>query len=79
MVGWTKLLDNTDDKAVIAYSLERDRSCDGILVKDKKADMIHIEKLSSSATQAATARFACLVDYWLEHRYYKDGINCLQS
>lgn len=44
MVGWCKLLEDTQNKLKIAYSLEEDKSCDGLLIYDKITKEIDIQK-----------------------------------
>ncbi len=49
MYGWYKLADDTKYKMKIAYSFEKNKSCDGILVYDKTDDSFIIEKMSDGA------------------------------
>ena len=44
MVGWCKLLEETQDKLKIAYSLEEDKSCDGLLLYNKSTKKIEVQK-----------------------------------
>ena len=44
MVGWCKLLEETQEKLKIAYSFEDDKSCDGILTFDKVTKKIEVQK-----------------------------------
>ena len=44
MVGWCKLLEETQNKLKIAYSLEEDKSCDGLLIYDKITKEIEVQK-----------------------------------
>ena len=49
MYGWYKLINESSDKMKIAYSVEKNKSCDGILIYDKPNDCFTIEKLSEGA------------------------------
>ena len=62
---WGKL--NSESECVnerytrIAYSLEQDESCDGILEADVVDGLMRIIKPSASADPSATKRFVCLI------------------
>ena len=62
MVGWCKLLEETQDKLKIAYSLEEDKSCDGLLVYDKITKKIEIQK-NPENRDWMTTYFICPLRY----------------
>lgn len=54
MYGWYKLLDESSDKMKIAYSIEKNKSCDGVLLYDKINDNFTVEKFSDGADDWVT-------------------------
>ena len=54
MYGWYKLLDESADKMKIAYSIEKNKSCDGVLLYDKLSDSFTVEKFSAGADDWTT-------------------------
>lgn len=59
MYGWYKLEDDTKYKMIIAYSWEKDKSCDGRLIFNKQTEEMKVEKMSVSADEFATSYFIC--------------------
>ena len=54
-MNWhVKLLKEDDDSLLIAYSYERNDTCDGLLRYDKKNGAISIEKMSDGADEFGT-------------------------
>ena len=54
MYGWYKLMNETPDEMKIGYSVEKNKSCDGILHYNKHTDEFTTEKLSDGADDWAT-------------------------
>ena len=79
MLGWAKSIKENRDEFFIAYSVESDRSCDGVLVWDKKTEEFRIEKLSATADIISTRRLAGLIGYRLDEGLFTPGLNCLMS
>lgn len=61
MLGWAKIISRGDRYTRIAYSIERDKSCDGILEADAVDGIMRVVKPSASADPSATRRFVCLI------------------
>ena len=59
MYGWYKLEDDTKYKMIIAYSWEKDKSCDGRLIFNKHTKEMIIEKISAGADEGATSYLIC--------------------
>ena len=57
MWGWAKILEETAEHYLIAYSLNRDESLDGILEQDRKTGSFSIKKLSATADEHDTMYF----------------------
>ena len=79
MLGWAKPIRENDDEMFIAYSVESDRSCDGVLVWDKKTEEFRIDKLSATADVMSTNRLAGLIRYSLYEGFFTPGVNCMLS
>ena len=54
MYGWYKLLSESDDEMRIAYSFEKNDSCDGILSYNKKNDGFKTIKMSKGTDEWIT-------------------------
>ena len=59
MIGWCKLISETSDKMKIAYSLEKNKNCDGELTYDKITKEFTIEKLPEGEDGWLTNHFIC--------------------
>ncbi len=57
MNGWCKIIAELPDGWVIRYSLEDNRSCDGLLFFEKVTKKITITLLSRGATEESTQDF----------------------
>lgn len=44
MIGWVKIVSETSEELLIAYSFEGDKNCDGLLRYDKKQAEFQIER-----------------------------------
>ena len=58
MVSWYKLIDETVDKMTIAYSLEENQNCDGVLIFDKNTQEMSVVK-------ATSGKYAGLVKHYI--------------
>jgi len=79
MLGWAKPIQENKDEIRIAYSVESDRSCDGVLVWDKKTEEFRVDKMSATADAISTRRLAGLIGYHLDEGSFTPGLNCLMS
>ena len=61
MNGWCKFTAESPNGLVILYSLEENRSCDGMLFFDKDTKELSITRLSRGATTDLTKHFICAV------------------
>ncbi len=54
MYGWYKLMNETHNEMKIGYSVEKNKTCDGILNYNKNTDEFTTEKLSEGADDWST-------------------------
>ncbi len=59
MVGWCKLIEDDEKKAVIAYSLEANETCDGTLIYDKHSKNFTVAKKTTGEHNYLTDAFIC--------------------
>lgn len=79
MWGWAKILEETAEHYLIAYSLNRDESLDGILEQDRKTGSFSIKKLSAMADEHDTMYFSGIVGTALLLGKLKNTITCIAS
>ena len=79
MWGWAKILEETAEHYLIAYSLNRDESLDGILEQDRKTGSFSIKKLCATADEHDTMYFSGIVGTSLLLGKLKDTITCIAS
>ena len=59
MNGWCKFLSEDENLIKIAYSLEKNNSCDGELIYSKDTKEIAVAKLATNAGDVLTKAFIC--------------------
>ena len=79
MWGWAKIIEETAEHYLIAYSLDDDESLDGILELNRKTGRFSIKKLSATADEHDTMYFSGIVGTSLLIGDLKDTITCIAS
>lgn len=49
MYGWYKLINQTHDEMQIGYSLEKNKTCDGLLIYNKLSEKFITRRLSKGS------------------------------
>lgn len=79
MWGWAKIIEETAEHYLIAYSLDDDESLDGVLEMDRATGRFSIKKLSATADEHDTMYFSGIVGTSLLIGYLKDTVTCIAS
>ena len=61
MIGWVRLLEENNDLCKFGYSLENNKSCDGILEQNKATGDFFIDRLSAGADKVNSYRICCAI------------------
>lgn len=59
MYGWCKLTNDNEKQMEIAYSLGKNRTCDGKLIFNKDTKKMTIAHLATDAEEVLTKEFIC--------------------
>jgi len=77
MKWYVKLLKKEDANIFIAYSYEKNSSCDGVLRYDKNKEDISIEKMSDGASKTATEMVFGNIHILLEKNEITENRKCI--
>ena len=79
MIGWVRLLEENKDLCKFGYSLDHNKSCDGILVQNKTTGDFSIDRLSAGADKVNSCRICCAIVQSIKVGRFKNGINGLTT
>lgn len=74
MNGWCKFVVEDEQKIIVRYSLEENKTCDGELILDKTTQEMEISRLSHGATTALTKHFICSVRGIIRRGFELDNV-----
>lgn len=78
MIGWCKLIEETQEALKIAYSLEEDKSCDGVLIYDKFTKKIEVQKKPANKDWM-TSFFICPLRYRMSKGLKPDKLTMIMT